>query len=168
MCTSDLSQNSDHSVTRPRNAASSDRDLENRQTVAVHRTLSESKEMDLALSDANTVSNSTTIGEHKQSRASGGISCVCHSDAAKLNAAQTVAAAAESDERDPQRWKVLIIEDQATLRRLLRRSLERRNIIVDEAADGAEGLRMMQEHSYHCVFSDLTMPILEDRTSTRL
>lgn len=67
----------------------------------------------------------------------------------------------EGEEEEEERIRVLIVEDELTIRRLLRRTLERRNVLVDEAADGAEGLRKMMEQQYDAVFSDLTMPVMD-------
>jgi CheY-like chemotaxis protein len=68
---------------------------------------------------------------------------------------------AQRQAEQEERLRVLIVEDELTIRRLLRRKLERQNVLVDEAADGSEGLHKMMEQQYHCVFSDLTMPVMD-------
>lgn len=49
--------------------------------------------------------------------------------------------------------KVLIIDDQSVIRRMLRRGLEKHGIEVDEAANGLEGLEKMKADVYDCVIS---------------
>ncbi len=48
---------------------------------------------------------------------------------------------------------ILIVEDQIKVRRVLRRALERRNVQVDEASNGLEGLAKMKSTLYDCVLS---------------
>lgn len=63
----------------------------------------------------------------------------------------------EAIERQPA-TKVLIIDDQSVIRRMLRRGLEKHGIDVDEAVNGVEGLEKMKAEVYDCVISDITMP----------
>lgn len=49
--------------------------------------------------------------------------------------------------------RVLVIDDQTIIRRMLRKAFERRGVSVDEARDGKEGLEMMKAEQYDCVLS---------------
>src|SRR5438105_5427148 len=53
---------------------------------------------------------------------------------------------------------VLIIEDDAQLRRLLREGLEQVGYEVREAADGALGVKSYRRRAAHLVLCDLIMP----------
>lgn len=54
--------------------------------------------------------------------------------------------------------RILIVEDKATSRELLRTVLEQQGYAVDEAGDGEEALRKVQEHLPDLVLMDLQMP----------
>ena len=54
--------------------------------------------------------------------------------------------------------RVLIVDDDATIRELLGSVLRRRDLAVDEAADGSEALALLQQNSYAVVLLDLLMP----------
>ncbi len=54
--------------------------------------------------------------------------------------------------------RVLIVDDDATIRELLGSVLRRRDLIVDEARDGKEALDLLKENSYSVVLLDLLMP----------
>ena len=56
--------------------------------------------------------------------------------------------------------KILIIEDEAVIRRVLKRVLEQmdKNYIIDEAADGVEGLEKIKQNDYDLVLCDIKMP----------
>jgi CheY-like chemotaxis protein len=58
---------------------------------------------------------------------------------------------------------ILVVEDEAALRRLLCRSLEKRNHQVFEAKDGAEGLAIFRQHAaqIQMVITDLMMPRMD-------
>ena len=55
---------------------------------------------------------------------------------------------------------ILVVEDEASLRRAARRLLERQGYEVLEAANGEEGLRLAREHrdEIKLVLSDVVMP----------
>ncbi len=57
-----------------------------------------------------------------------------------------------------QEVKILIVDDEDRIRRLLKMYLERENYIIDEAADGEEALEMAMTNEYHCILLDLMMP----------
>lgn len=57
-----------------------------------------------------------------------------------------------------QEVKILVVDDEDRIRRLLKMYLERENYIIDEAADGEEALEMALNNDYHCILLDLMMP----------
>ena len=57
-----------------------------------------------------------------------------------------------------QQRRVLVVDDDATIRALLGSVLRRRDLEVDEAADGAEALDLLRQNSYAVVLLDLLMP----------
>ena len=54
--------------------------------------------------------------------------------------------------------KILIIDDEKSIRKTLREILEYENFKVDEAADGAEGISMAEKESYDIILCDIKMP----------
>jgi len=54
--------------------------------------------------------------------------------------------------------RILIVEDDALIRRLLVKTLQREGLELDTAADGAEGLRMIRAGAYAVVILDLMLP----------
>ncbi len=56
--------------------------------------------------------------------------------------------------------RILYMEDDPGLSRLLQKSLQRRGFSVDTAADGEEGLRMLAAESYDLLLVDYNMPFL--------
>jgi CheY-like chemotaxis protein len=54
--------------------------------------------------------------------------------------------------------RILIVEDKATSRELLRTVLEQQGYVVDEARDGEEALRIIAERPPNLVLMDLQMP----------
>lgn len=54
--------------------------------------------------------------------------------------------------------KILIVEDEPTLRKLEKRYLERNRFLVDEAGNGKEALEMLEISKYDCVLLDLNLP----------
>lgn len=54
--------------------------------------------------------------------------------------------------------RVLIVDDDATIRELLVSVLRRRDLMVDVAGDGREALDLLKENSYSVVLLDLLMP----------
>lgn len=57
--------------------------------------------------------------------------------------------------------KVLIIDDEKSIRNTLREILEYENYEVDEASDGAEGLTKIREGKYDVVLCDVKMPKMD-------
>ena len=54
--------------------------------------------------------------------------------------------------------RVLIVDDDATIREMLASVLRRRDLTVDVAGDGKEALDLLKEHRYSVVLLDLLMP----------
>ena len=53
---------------------------------------------------------------------------------------------------------ILVIDDEAPMRRFVAMSLEKQGHAVSEAADGAEALRILAERRIDLVITDLLMP----------
>src|SRR6185295_15701254 len=54
--------------------------------------------------------------------------------------------------------RVLIVEDEEAVRRPMVRYLTRRGAVVDEAADGVEGLARLRAQPANVILADLRMP----------
>lgn len=54
--------------------------------------------------------------------------------------------------------KILVIDDEKSIRKTLREILEYENFKVDEAGDGAEGAAMAEKENYDIVLCDIKMP----------
>lgn len=57
--------------------------------------------------------------------------------------------------------KILIIEDDNKIRAILREILEEKNHEVDEAGDGAEGLKKLEQGSFDLCICDIKMPRMD-------
>jgi len=57
--------------------------------------------------------------------------------------------------------KILIIDDEASIRNTLREILEYEKYTVEEAADGEIGLRMLEDEKFDVVLCDIKMPKLD-------
>lgn len=57
--------------------------------------------------------------------------------------------------------KILIIDDERSIRRALREILEFENFEVHEAENGKEGLDKIQSTTYDIIFCDIKMPLLD-------
>ena len=68
------------------------------------------------------------------------------------------------DSAAPAAGRVLVIEDEPTIRAALRRFFTRRGWTVDEASDGRMGLEMLlpasADRDYDVIVCDLRMPVL--------
>ena len=53
---------------------------------------------------------------------------------------------------------ILVIDDEAPMRRFVAKALEREGHALSEASDGAEALRILAERSIDLVITDLLMP----------
>ncbi|SFU98449.1 response regulator transcription factor [Alicyclobacillus macrosporangiidus] len=59
--------------------------------------------------------------------------------------------------------RVLVVDDEERIRRLVRMYLERSGFAVEEAQDGKQALEMMLTRSYACVILDLMLPGMDGR-----
>lgn len=57
-----------------------------------------------------------------------------------------------------QHRRVLVIDDDSEVRRLLGTALRQKSLAVDEARDGREAIALLAEHRYSVVLLDLLMP----------
>lgn len=57
--------------------------------------------------------------------------------------------------------KILIIDDEKSIRKALREILEYEKYQVDEAVDGSEGLSMIQKDKYDIILCDIKMPKMD-------
>ena len=54
--------------------------------------------------------------------------------------------------------RVLVIDDEADVRRILIAALRQRALVIDEAGNGHEAIGLLSEHRYSIVLLDLLMP----------
>lgn len=57
--------------------------------------------------------------------------------------------------------RILVVEDDATLRRVLCDMLRLRGYDIASADDGVEGLRMVEEHRPHLIIADVMLPRMD-------
>ncbi len=57
--------------------------------------------------------------------------------------------------------RILVVEDDADLRRILRLQLESSGFEVGEAIHGAQGFALAQENKPDCIILDLMMPVMD-------
>ncbi len=57
--------------------------------------------------------------------------------------------------------RILVVEDDPDLRRILKLQLESRDYVVIEAENGAEGFQSIQSEIPDCVILDLMMPVMD-------
>ncbi|HWN17768.1 MAG TPA: response regulator [Gemmatimonadales bacterium] len=60
---------------------------------------------------------------------------------------------------------VLVVDDEPAMRRILRRTLEAEDFLVEEAPDGETALKLIQAHPdpFDLVLTDLAMPVIDGR-----
>ena len=63
--------------------------------------------------------------------------------------------------------KILIIDDEAPIRKMLTKLLERNGYDVIEAANGNQGIRLFKEHKPEFIITDIVMPEKEGLESIR-
>ncbi len=56
---------------------------------------------------------------------------------------------------------ILIIDDEKAIRKTLGEILSFEGFSIDEAADGAEGIKKIKENSYDCILCDIKMPKMD-------
>jgi two-component system response regulator DegU len=63
--------------------------------------------------------------------------------------------------------KILIVEDNATVRRLIRRAIAQAAQEIYECADGVDSLEAYSEHRPDLVFMDVRMPRMDGLAATK-
>jgi two-component system KDP operon response regulator KdpE len=63
--------------------------------------------------------------------------------------------------------RILVVDDEAGIRKVARDALERAGHEVETAVDGEDALAVMEEKEYALVITDLTMPRLDGRALVR-
>jgi CheY-like chemotaxis protein len=58
-----------------------------------------------------------------------------------------------------QHKRVLVVDDEATVRRMLASVLRQHSLLVDEAENGQVAMELLRESSYNVVLLDLVMPV---------
>src|SRR5690625_2546756 len=57
--------------------------------------------------------------------------------------------------------KILVVDDEDRIRRLLRMYLERENFVIEEAANGQEALDLALDNDYDAILLDIMMPEMD-------
>jgi two-component system, OmpR family, response regulator len=57
--------------------------------------------------------------------------------------------------------RVLVVDDDSTVRDILVAALRQKGLIVDQAEDGREAIDLVREHMYAVVLLDLLMPVAD-------
>jgi two-component system, sensor histidine kinase and response regulator len=79
----------------------------------------------------------------------------------------TAAAAVDPVERDQNRARVLVVEDNVTNQRVIRLLLEKLGCSVDVAANGLEAVQTMSHLPHDLIFMDCQMPVMDGVEATR-
>ncbi|MEA2164605.1 MAG: hypothetical protein QOK37_2732 [Thermoanaerobaculia bacterium] len=66
-----------------------------------------------------------------------------------------------SDTPDDKRQRVLVADDDQSIRQLVCTIVKREGLIVDAAADGLEAIEQIKQHDYAVILLDLMMPRLD-------
>lgn len=64
--------------------------------------------------------------------------------------------------------RILIVDDSASIRKLIRIHLQRPGIVVDEASNGAEGLKALARGPFDLIIVDLMMPVMDGIVMLRM
>ena len=56
---------------------------------------------------------------------------------------------------------ILVIDDERAIRKALGEILSFEGFTVDEAVDGAEGVKKIRENNYDCILCDIKMPKMD-------
>ena len=55
--------------------------------------------------------------------------------------------------------KILLVEDDANLREVTQRSLEKERYVVEIAADYRTALQKIEDYDYDCILLDIMLPV---------
>lgn len=58
----------------------------------------------------------------------------------------------------PSPSRILVVDDEPAIRALLKKIIERRGYVVDDAKDGADAIALLGQNSYDLLLIDLMMP----------
>jgi CheY-like chemotaxis protein len=64
--------------------------------------------------------------------------------------------------------RILAVDDSATVRKLIRIHLKGLGFLIDEAENGAEGLKLLAKTKYDLVITDLMMPVMDGCVMLRM
>jgi DNA-binding response OmpR family regulator len=64
--------------------------------------------------------------------------------------------------------RLLTIDDSATVRKLIRVHLQGLGFVIDEASNGAEGLKLLAKTKFDVVIVDLMMPVMDGLVMLRM
>ncbi len=64
----------------------------------------------------------------------------------------------------PEMWRVAIIDDEESIRKMLEVALSREGFVVRGAADGVAGLALIRSWEPHCIVLDIMMPKVDGLT----
>lgn len=74
---------------------------------------------------------------------------------------------AEGKDKNPRHYKVLVVDDQEQLRKLVVAFLSRQGHQCETAANGIEALNIMQKDKFDAVIADIVMPKMDGITLTK-
>lgn len=63
--------------------------------------------------------------------------------------------------------KILMVEDEESIRKIVKRYLIKRNFLVDEAQDGKEAISKIHINTYDCLLLDLNLPEIDGITLSK-
>jgi DNA-binding response OmpR family regulator len=64
--------------------------------------------------------------------------------------------------------RILTVDDSASIRKLVRVHLQRPGLLVDEASNGAEGLKVLAKAQYDLLILDIMMPVMDGIVMLRM
>lgn len=64
--------------------------------------------------------------------------------------------------------RILVVDDSATVRKLVRLQLKGSAVIIDEAGNGAEGLKALGKTQFDLIIIDLMMPVMDGIVMLRM
>lgn len=101
-------------------------------------------------------------------RAKGRLSHPDGSSTFRLELPWTAAESRPARVEEPLDLRVLIVEDEALNRKIVRRQLERLGCTVETACDGLEAVRIAGEEDFDLVLMDVRMPNMDGLSATRV
>lgn len=64
--------------------------------------------------------------------------------------------------------RLLTVDDSATVRKLIKIHLKGLGFVIDEASNGAEGLKLLAQKKFDLVIVDLMMPVMDGNVMLRM